>query len=603
MRVLVADSGEHKGTCWTLSNVPTTIGRGSGCRIVLKDASVSRMHCTLRVENDTARFTDQASRNATLVNGAPRSSGVLEPGDRITVGESVFILSVTTEKVVAKPDSKGPTSTLHVLEDQVTYLGNEGVEFSQGNPQTVSDLYWLFTSTRLLSASRVREQFMVTLTNIIQERFSPDGILIQELRSPHQLTHSLHYVGNILPTNGTSAEEFLQTSVDMQGGSTCHYEDEGNVICNLVSSVPIGPTSVGAVLVQKNEESERYSNQDLEALVALCRAVGPLYQSVCAVEKMMIRHEYALRDSSRSIPLVGKSTSMESVRTALGAANRTHLPVLIQGETGTGKEIVANLLHSQSPRHSSPFITVNCAAIPNELFESEMFGHIKGAFTGADGGRPGRFEVANKGTLFLDEVATLSIGNQAKLLRVLETSKFCRVGSTEEIEVNVRIVTATNVPLEKVIVTGGFREDLYHRLCGITIAIPPLRQRKSDIGILAEHFMTESCFAMDEIPKSFTPEAIKKLEEWEWPGNVRELRMCVERAVAYSQSTTITPDEILFHVPTENAELPESLADLERHHIIRSLEEHSGNISATAKQLGISRTTLYHKLNEYGVRS
>jgi len=318
---------------------------------------------------------------------------------------------------------------------------------------------------------------------------------------------------------------------------------------------------------------------------------------------MIIQHEHTLQDSSRTMPLIGSSTAMETVRDALNAANRTNLPVLIQGETGTGKEIVAGQLHATSDRYSAPFVLVNCAAIPGELFESEMFGHSKGAFTGAVEEHIGRFEVADGGMLFLDEVGTLSLANQAKLLRVLETNTFNRVGSTKDIVVDVRVVAASNIPLEAAIASGGFREDLYHRLCGITIDIPPLRERKSDIAMLAEHFMTESCFSMNEIPKTFSPEALAQLNDWDWPGNVRELRMCVERAVAYSQTTTINSDGIILHVPNGVPELPESLADLERVHIIKMLEDNTGNISATAKQLGISRTTLYHKLDEYGVRS
>ena len=179
MRVLVAESGEHKGTCWTLSSVPTTIGRGSGCRILLSDAAVSRIYCNVRVENGTVQFKDQASRNATLVNRIPTSSGQLEPGDKITIGDSIFSLFVSNEKVDIKPDSKKSSSTIHILPENVSYLQENLQQIREGNPQTVSDLYWLFTSSRKLSASHIRETFMKVFADILQERFTPDGILIR----------------------------------------------------------------------------------------------------------------------------------------------------------------------------------------------------------------------------------------------------------------------------------------------------------------------------------------------------------------------------------------------------------------------------------------
>ena len=184
MRVLVAESGEYKGTCWELSNVPLTIGRGSGCVILLSDTAVSRMHCTLRIEKDGVHFEDQASRNATLVNGVPKSSGRIDPGDRLTIGESIFTLSMSSEKISRDPGTKGSSSTIHILAENVPYLEASSKSVSEGNPQTVSDLYWLFTSTRRLSASHVREHFIATLVDIMQDRFSADGILIRGLRSP-----------------------------------------------------------------------------------------------------------------------------------------------------------------------------------------------------------------------------------------------------------------------------------------------------------------------------------------------------------------------------------------------------------------------------------
>ena len=293
---------------------------------------------------------------------------------------------------------------------------------------------------------------------------------------------------------------------------------------------------------------------------------------------------------------------MVVVQQALQAAARSELPVLVQGETGSGKEVISRELHKQSPRSQGPFVTVNCAAIPSGLFESEMFGSATGAMSGTDESRQGRFEMADGGIIFLDEITTLTLENQAKLLRVLENKTFNKVGGVDEIQVDVGIVSATNVDISAAISAGKFREDLYHRICGITIQVPPLRERKSDIGPLAETFMSESCFQMDELSKEFSTDALEKLLQWHWPGNVRELRMCIDRAVAYSQGNVITSEEIMLHEHREEKSAVVSLAEMEKLHIAKLLKENSGNISTTSKKLGISRTTLYHKMDEYGLR-
>lgn len=602
MWLLIAESGPHCGSCWSLSTVPTMIGRGAGCNIVVDDNEVSRNHCVVTVQDDSVYFEDQDSRNSTLINGVPLDRGSLGKGDKLTIGATVFI-ACSSKSVHVKRTLHSGDSTINILsEDNNAYLGGDGDHVPEGNPRTVGDLYWLFTSTRRLSAPQVREQFVATLVEIIEERFEPDGIFIQGLPYTQGGVRLIHSYGNLLRDDDVSPSASLKSNGDESGGKLLSADLDGQRLCTMLSNISIGTEYVGALMIQRVKDVDAYSQQDLEAMVALCNALGPLYQSVCAVEKMVLQHERTRDEHSGEIVLVGDSPQIQEVRTAISAANRSQLPILIQGETGTGKEVIARSFHGRGARAKKTFVAVDCAATPEELFEIQLFGHAKGALDGVDGARTGSLEASNGGVLFFDEVNTLSMGNQAKLLRVLENFTFCAVGSNEEIRVDVHVVASANGSLKEAIAAGTFRQDLYHQLSGIQIDVAPLRDRPSDIILLAEHFMAESCFQMNELPKTFSSEAIEQLESWNWPGNVRELRMCIDRAAAYSQSTVIRLKEIILH-DTENALEPtKSLADLERTHIVQLLEHHGGNISATAKVLDISRTTLYHKLNEYGLR-
>jgi len=293
------------------------------------------------------------------------------------------------------------------------------------------------------------------------------------------------------------------------------------------------------------------------------------------------------------------------VRDLAGRSAKSELAVMVLGETGTGKELLARMIHDLSPRAKNPYVVVNAAAIPRELFETEMFGHEKGAFTGAARQKPGHFEVAHGGTLFLDEVGDLSLDNQARILRIIESGRFHRVGGTREVAVDVRIVTATNRPLGSKESTKWFRPDLYHRLSGVVILMPPLRDRKSDINELVDHFLKRMQRAAPYGVHSLSQAAVDKLMVYDWPGNVRELRSCVERAAALAQSEQIEADDIV--LPNESKGESDSgshlltLSEAERHHIVRILKRHKWNIRSAAQALRISRVTLYKKINDYAI--
>ena len=311
--------------------------------------------------------------------------------------------------------------------------------------------------------------------------------------------------------------------------------------------------------------------------------------------------------------ITGNSPPIQALKKQIAIAAPTQAWVLITGENGTGKELVARTIHQMSDRPDKPLIDVNCAAIPDELIESELFGHEKGAFTGATTRKRGKFEVADKGTIFLDEIGDMSLKTQAKILRILQEKKFERVGGTRTLSVDVRVLAASNKDLEREIEKGTFREDLYFRLNVIPIEVPPLRNRTEDIPLLIETFLSEFVQEGDCGQKSMTPEAIEHLRAYQWPGNVRELKNLVERLAIMIQSDVIGEDDIPLSYRYQKAitsdmellredSLKEAKREFEKAYIQQKLAENNNNISQTADSIGIERSHLYKKIKSFGFR-
>jgi two-component system nitrogen regulation response regulator NtrX len=307
--------------------------------------------------------------------------------------------------------------------------------------------------------------------------------------------------------------------------------------------------------------------------------------------------------------LIGESDAMKKLDEQVRSAAPSNSRVLITGENGSGKEIVARTLHRLSQRAEHPFIDVNCAAIPEELIESELFGHRKGAFTGAIDDRKGKFELADGGTLFLDEIGDMSLKTQAKVLRVLQEQTFQKVGGQQTISVDVRVIAATNKNLESEIANGSFRSDLYYRLNVVPIEVPPLRARANDVTLLAEHFLRRFAAETGSPKKRLSSGAASKLRAYYWPGNVRELRNVIERMAILMKGEVIEPEDVqlgaaVAATPQIDARLTlkEARDEFEKQYILSRLREFAGNVSRTADALGVERSNLYRKLNAYGIR-
>ncbi|HOD35026.1 MAG TPA: sigma-54 dependent transcriptional regulator [Syntrophales bacterium] len=324
-------------------------------------------------------------------------------------------------------------------------------------------------------------------------------------------------------------------------------------------------------------------------------------------ENRLLRESLGLQFDRRN--LIGRSAVMTRLLETVAQVAPSEATVLITGESGTGKEVIAGAIHYNSPRREEPFIKINCAAIPETLLESELFGHEKGAFTGAGRRREGKFRQADGGSIFLDEVSEMSLAMQVRLLRVLQEREITRVGGEEVIRVNVRVITATNRDLAAAIEAGRFRKDLFYRLNVVTLHVPPLRERKDDIPPLAEHFLKMFAEKNRKRVRGFTPQAMDRLLRYDWPGNVRELMNTVERGVVLTRSEYIDEGEltpVLLKEPGEKTLPPGeagavSLEALEKATILKTLDQTGGNKSEAARRLGITRRTLHQKLKKYGM--
>jgi DNA-binding NtrC family response regulator len=355
---------------------------------------------------------------------------------------------------------------------------------------------------------------------------------------------------------------------------------------------------LGVVYLDNRASEGIFCKDDLKFLMAMCHQAG-LALGNASLHRQAIQENVRLKEAIKpQFQIIGESEGMEAVYGTMRKVAPTEVTVLIDGETGTGKELVARAIHVLSPRADSPFVAVNCAAIPKDLIESELFGHEKGAFTGAVKTRQGKFEAADSGTILLDEIGDMSFDTQAKVLRVLEEKEFQKVGSTETQSVDVRVIAATNQDLWEAVKNGTFREDLYYRLNVVSIHLPALRERVPDIIPLAEYFIGGRV-------KTISKKAAELLEGYSWPGNVRELKNCIDRAIVMGDGESIQPEDLPLSIRKGGKTIPsplESLQLVEQDHIIRVLRHTGWHKSDAARILGVTRQTLDNKIAKYGIK-
>jgi Nif-specific regulatory protein len=634
-----------------------TIGRAPTNRIVIHDEVCSRYHCEVFQNGSTWKIRDLQSRNGTLIGGEPVEGEVeLKPGQVIAIGPCELAFTFDLSQAFPhsggefRTDSEGGVQTLDVLdmlpaaaeptilhrEAENPFVGARAV--AMGRDRTSRELAQLYRlALEMGGANNSKHLAEIVLAGLSSGTSADIGALlllpnpVASGEEPGELTLVAYRSSGERPYQKVS--EYLSTTVlksreailarDVADDSLLVNRDSlGEIHAKSVICAPIrlGKQIYGLIHLYSTKPDVKLEPDDLEYTLAVADQCAGALDNLLRQEKLAdglarVRNENLKLREQLGIEsdLIGNSASMQMLKARIGRIAPTDATVLIRGESGVGKELVARAIHFTSRRRNGPFVCMNCAALTESLLESELFGHEKGSFTGATSRKIGKFEQAHKGTLFLDEVGEMGPGIQAKFLRVLEGHPFERVGGNTPIQVDVRVVAATNRDLERGVEGGTFRKDLYFRLHVVEIVVDPLRDRLEDTSLLARHFLQGFAAKTGRPVKDFTPAGLDKLAAYDWPGNVRELQNTVERAVILCTGELVGAPDIQLSGLGGGEEHRASLASaaagfgdvtletLEQQHILGVLDRMNWNKSQAAQILGIERSTLDRKLKRYQV--
>jgi DNA-binding NtrC family response regulator len=605
MPFLILRTGLAKGANWPITTSPVTIGRDRECDIPLPDSLVSRRHCEVVLRGQTVALEDLGSSNPTLVNGKPVRTSVLSIGDEVTIGRAVFEVAETAHPPGDARLASQLRTTVSLSEGQAVYLTDFPMgETGEGDAHRTFDLHQLFHHSRSFSRVTSVAELVSSLANVLLEHFEPLQFWLGLVQEDGGSFRFIVKETNGEPDPSGLPEDAVQQAIRSLRGflvpERVTVDGKTAIQLTLVAPVHFGGQPVAALAVRSHSLHRIYDEGDLHFLVSLANVAAPFFGALEYRERLQYEVKRLRHARQKSLHLVGGSPGICEVRRTVEEVADTLHPVLIIGETGTGKEVVANLVHELSTRADAPFVAVNCAAIPHDLFESELFGHEKGAFTGAASRKIGLMEQSDGGTLFLDEIGELSAEHQAAILRPLETRTFRRVGGGEEVRSDFRIVAATNRDIHAEVDAGTFRRDLYHRLSGVEIRLAPLHQRREDIVALAEHFLEEARTHSKHPITGFDPDALELLRTHSWPGNARELKYCIETAVTFSKHDTITLADLRAAIPRHTTDAkPPTLAEAEQQLIESALDYCGGNVIEAAEILGIGKDTVYRRLARY----
>ena len=606
---------------FTITKDTTILGRSSANDVFLTDQSVSREHAKIvALEDGGYEIHDLGAKHPTSVNGMIISHHKLRNGDRIRLGDSVLIFrtgeSCTTTHVEFLTPENMSQEAVEVASLDATrtdVFSTEGVDLSslQKDHQRLMLLYEfgktinlhledphqmleeiLKAAFRTFDAERgfialVDEDTGELTCELVRDNTAEEEV--ERLEVSRTILHKVRKDGiAVLIVNALKDSEFRDVE------SVKEYSIRSALCAPLLSRDEI----IGVIYLDNRASAGKFSEDDLMFLTALAHQAGTALGNSW-LHRQVVQENIRLASALKPrFQVLGDSEKMKKVFMTMKKVAPSDITVLIQGDTGTGKELVAQAIHELSSRSGRPFVAVNCAAIPKELIESELFGHEKGAFTSAVSTRQGKFEMAHGGSIFLDEIGDMSLETQAKVLRTLEEQEFQHVGGSKSIKVDVRVIAATNKDLEKAMKEGKFREDLYYRLNVVLLKLPALRERKEDIIPLAEYFMGDKA-------KKISSKAQNLLLSYDWPGNVRELRNYIERAVVLGDGEVIQPEDLPYNVRKglKVIAAPLELLDrIEEDHIIRVLRSMDWNKSEAAKILGITRQTLDNKIDKYKIK-
>lgn len=619
---LTVASGKETGQQYTLDpDRPMHIGRAMGCEIVLKDPNSSRYHAVITFEDSRWHVRDTDSRNGTFLNGEKIRRAWLSDQSQITIGTTTLQLILPDEDSVIS-DSLSPT----VYDDlqswstrQTDRVRDPGYvpDHLVDDAGQLLDLYQL--SLSLLGGQRPDEIIDTTL-ELLLDRTSSETIALIVEPSPGRLKIRRQFPKDSPPPTldrprlrrvllsqetyvGNEGDSGLrpidETQAQGDAASGKPINDFGQDSCLMVPIVHDSKT-LGALLLQRSGKPYTGSMVDLTQGAAGLLAMG-LSQST-RNENLRVEHQRIADRNADQNELIGESRAMVRLKERITRVGRASGSVLIRGESGSGKELVARAVHRASPRNDHPMLTVNCAAIPHDLLESQLFGHKKGSFTGADQDHNGLFQQADQGTLFLDEIGEMSLDGQAKLLRILEGHPFLPVGATTQVSVDVRVIAATNRDLTEFVRDNRFREDLFYRLSVFELLVPSLRDRGDDLDVLIDHFLDHFLRQHGRPHLTLDPAARQTMRDYPWPGNVRQLRNVIDSAVVMADEPAITDDDLGLRDAGLSAIDTLRIDVWEERLIAKALSRVGGSVPEAAKLLGISRATAYRKISEYEIK-
>ena len=623
---VVVLAGPLKGKTFVISEAELSIGRETSNSVCIKEGLVSRHHAVIRKE-EPAQFSiiDLNSRNGTFLNSIPIKERKLEPGDRIQIGDSLLLFLpdgvespadlLAASRSVRFDDKQLTTSSVVQLrpEDSLYLTFKNPRRSALPAERTVSDLKTLLKICAELNSTRGQVALLRKLLELIFDAVPADSgaiLLLDDSNQPVPATSLSRHpaVNNAVVVSRSVIEKVLETRAAFlsnpinPGDAPDAQESLRRRQVQSVLAVPLllFDKLKGVIYLETREPEVQFDEGHLQLMVGVAGMASIAIENARQMEWLETENRRLQSDINIEHNMVGESARMRAVYQFVAKVAQTHSTVLIRGESGTGKELVARAIHLNSGRSGKPFVAINCAALTETLLESELFGHERGAFTGAIAQKKGKLEVADGGTVFLDEIGELAPALQAKMLRVLQERQFERVGGTRSIHVDIRLIGATNRDLEQAIPAGTFREDLYYRLNVLTVTMPPLRERREDIPLLASYFAKRCGEKATRSVKGISVEARQYLVNYDWPGNVRELENAIERAVVLGTTELIMaedlPEALLERQPMAGGQLTQyhqAVLETKRRLVLDALDRAGNNYTEAAQILGIHPNNLH----------
>ena len=618
---LTAIAGRLKGAVFSIEDFPVVIGRETAATLCLADASVSRRHTQIEKENDEFIILDLESLNGTFINDVPIKRRTLQHGDRVRIGDSQFLF------LLHESDTAALSTTIQ-FDDQAPAASGSTlqIKFNDALYLMARDLSALMKISTTINAIRGVEELRKTLIELLFEVVPAErGAIL--LTAEHVKDDELEFASVFALHRHRGADQSIKISrtitravlqkresiliANQSAAPTLQSESLVRDHPHSILCVPLIMLDrpLGVIYLDTREPDVDFDKDHLQLVTAIAAISAVAIENARHIEWLVSENKRLIADFDIEHNLVGESEAVREVLQFISKVAPTDSTILLFGESGTGKELAARAIHQNSKRADKPFMAVNCAALAESLLESELFGHEKGSFTGALAQKKGRLEVAEGGTVFLDEIGELSPALQVKLLRVLQEREFERVGGTKAIKLDIRIITATNKNLEEAVKQGTFRQDLYYRLNVVSLEMPPLRNRPEDIPLLSNYFAAKYGKKCNRRVMGIAPQAQARLVGYDWPGNVRELENAIERAVVLGTTERILPEDLPESI-LESASIVsepatkyhEAVTQTKKQIILSAMAQANGSFTEAAKILGVHPNYLHRLIRNLNLK-